>query len=79
VVTILRIIQCILSSRSNLIRATVADAKIGNSTALLDFLKNNRIAAASRLSPDEIDDQIREEREAWEYDRIKRLEHHAGM
>jgi PHD/YefM family antitoxin component YafN of YafNO toxin-antitoxin module len=42
------------------------DAKAGNSAVLLDFLKNNRIEVASRLSPDEIDDQIREEREAWE-------------
>ena len=48
------------------IRATVTDGKAGNSAALLDFLNNNRIAAASRLSPDEIDAQIREEREAWE-------------
>ena len=44
---------------------TVPDGKPGNSTALLDFLKNNRIAAASRLSPEEINRQILEEREAW--------------
>lgn len=41
-------------------------ASAGNSAALLDFLNNNRCAAVSRLSPEEIDDQIREEREAWE-------------
>ncbi len=38
----------------------------GNSSALLNFLNNNRIAAAARLSPEEIDCQIREEREAWD-------------
>jgi PHD/YefM family antitoxin component YafN of YafNO toxin-antitoxin module len=38
----------------------------GNSAVLLDFLRKNRITAASRLSPEEIDCQIREEREAWE-------------
>lgn len=38
----------------------------GNSSALLEFLNNNRIAAAARLSPEEIDIQIREEREAWD-------------
>jgi PHD/YefM family antitoxin component YafN of YafNO toxin-antitoxin module len=38
----------------------------GNSSVLLDFLRKNRITAASRLSPEEIDCQIREEREAWE-------------
>ena len=47
-------------------RAAVTGGNGGNSTALLDFLKINRLAAASRLSPDEIDLQIREEREAWE-------------
>ena len=46
--------------------ATVTDGKPGNSSALLDFLKNNRIAAASRLSPEEINRQILEEREAWD-------------
>ena len=45
---------------------TVSDGKSGNSSALLDFLKNNRIAAASRLSSEEIDRQILEEREAWD-------------
>jgi PHD/YefM family antitoxin component YafN of YafNO toxin-antitoxin module len=48
------------------ISATVTDGKAGNSSALLDFLKSNRIAVASRLSADEIDRQICEEREAWE-------------
>lgn len=38
----------------------------GNSSVVLDFLKENRITAASRLSTEEIDNQIREEREAWE-------------
>lgn len=46
--------------------ATTSDDRTGNSSALLNFLHNNRIAAASRLSPEEIDSQIREEREAWE-------------
>jgi PHD/YefM family antitoxin component YafN of YafNO toxin-antitoxin module len=46
--------------------AAITDVKPGNSAALLDFLKNNRIAEASRLSPDEIDRQILEERQAWE-------------
>jgi PHD/YefM family antitoxin component YafN of YafNO toxin-antitoxin module len=45
---------------------TASNGKTGNSSALLDFLNNNRIAAVSRLSPEEIDSQIREEREAWE-------------
>jgi hypothetical protein len=44
----------------------VSNVTAGNSSALLNFLKNNRIAAASRLSPEEIDSQIREEREAWD-------------
>ena len=48
------------------IHATDSDNSAGNSAALLDFLRSNRIAAASRLSPAEIDNQIREEREAWE-------------
>ena len=38
----------------------------GNSSALLEFLNNNRSAATSRLSPEEIDRQICEEREAWD-------------
>lgn len=42
------------------------DGEAGNSSVLLDFLNNNRIAAATRLSPEEIDRQIREERAAWE-------------
>jgi len=46
--------------------ATASNGTAGNSSALLAFLNNNRIAAASRLSPEEIDRQIREEREAWE-------------
>ncbi len=46
--------------------SSVSYGKAGNSATLLDFLKSNRIAAALRLSPDEINDQIREEREAWE-------------
>ena len=55
------------------------DGMAGNSAALLDFLKNNRLEPAARLSSEEIDLQICEEREAWEYDRIKRLEHLADM
>lgn len=46
--------------------ATATDGKTANSTVLLDFLNNNRITAASRLTPDDIDRQIQEEREAWE-------------
>lgn len=45
---------------------TAPNGIAGNSSVLLDFLKENRITAASRLSPEEIDNQIREEREAWE-------------
>jgi PHD/YefM family antitoxin component YafN of YafNO toxin-antitoxin module len=48
------------------ISTTDTDGKVGNSSLLLDFLNSNRIAAASRLSPEEIDHQILEEREAWE-------------
>lgn len=45
---------------------TSSNGTAGNSSVLLDFLKRNRISAASKLSPEEIDCQIREEREAWE-------------
>lgn len=38
----------------------------GNSGALLEFLRKNRLSATTRLSPEEIDHQILEEREAWE-------------
>ena len=38
----------------------------GNSRALLEFLSNNRLFAKNLLSPEEIDHQILEEREAWE-------------
>jgi PHD/YefM family antitoxin component YafN of YafNO toxin-antitoxin module len=48
------------------IRASDTENRIGNSSVLLDFLNNNRIRAAVRLSPEEIDRQILEEREAWE-------------
>ena len=48
------------------ISPTASNGNTGNSSALLDFLKNNRMAASSRLSPEEIDSQIREEREAWD-------------
>jgi PHD/YefM family antitoxin component YafN of YafNO toxin-antitoxin module len=37
-----------------------------NSTSLLDFLTKNRLEAAVRLLPEEIERQIREEREAWD-------------
>jgi hypothetical protein len=46
--------------------ASDTDGIDGNSSVLLDFLKNNRMAVASRLSSEEVDCQIREEREAWE-------------
>jgi hypothetical protein len=45
---------------------TVTGSTKANSSALLDFLHNNRIGAAAGLSPEEIDRQIREVREAWE-------------
>jgi len=45
-------------------RAAITDDQPGNCAALLDFLKSNRIAETSRLSPEEIDQQILEEREA---------------
>lgn len=38
----------------------------GKSGALLDFLRKSRLSAPARLSPEVIDHQIREEREAWE-------------
>jgi len=38
----------------------------GSSGALLEFLRMNRLPAAARLSPEDIDRQIIEEREAWE-------------
>ena len=38
----------------------------GNSGALLDFLRKSRLSAKARLSPEAIDHQIMEEREAWE-------------
>ena len=41
-------------------------ARSGNSSTLLDFLVNNRIAPASRLPAETIDRQILEEREAWD-------------
>ena len=37
-----------------------------NSAALLDFLTNSRSASASLLSQEQIDLQVREEREAWD-------------
>ena len=39
---------------------------VANSTVLLDFLKSNRSATEARLSQEQIDLQIREEREAWD-------------
>ncbi len=44
----------------------LANANIGNSSILLDFLQKNRIDAASQVSQLAIDSQIREERKAWE-------------
>lgn len=43
-----------------------SNGTVGNSSVLLAFLRENRMAEASRLSPMEIDCQICEEREAWE-------------
>ncbi len=43
-----------------------ADQMTANSAVLLEFLQKNRLAANIRLSPEEIDRQIREERESWE-------------
>ena len=39
---------------------------VGNSFALLDFLEKNRFVTASRLSQEQIDLQVQEEREAWD-------------
>jgi PHD/YefM family antitoxin component YafN of YafNO toxin-antitoxin module len=47
-------------------QAAVTDGRVENSSAVLDFLNNNRIASASRLSAEEINHQILEEREAWD-------------
>lgn len=44
----------------------LADGKSENSSMVLNFLNTNRIAAKSRLSPEEIDQQILEEREMWD-------------
>jgi hypothetical protein len=38
----------------------------GNSGVLLDFLRKSRLSAIARVSPEEIDRQILEERGAWE-------------
>lgn len=38
----------------------------GNSGALLNFLRTNRLCATVRLSPEEIEHQILQEREAWD-------------
>ena len=38
----------------------------GNSATLLDFLHKSRLPVTVRLSAEEIDRQIIEEREAWE-------------
>lgn len=46
--------------------SALSNGSAGNSSALLAFLKNNRLAADLRLAPEKIDNQIREEREAWE-------------
>lgn len=51
---------------SALLSPSSSNVNVGNSSAVLDFLNNNRIDAASRLSTGEIDCQIREEREAWD-------------
>lgn len=51
---------------SALLSPSSSNVKAGNSSAVLDFLNNNRITAASRLSSGEIDGQIREERESWD-------------
>ena len=47
-------------------RVTDTYGTVGNSATLLDFLKNNILEPASRLSSGEIELQICEEREAWE-------------
>lgn len=43
-----------------------APGEVGNSGALLEFLRNSRLSANARLSPEDIDRQILEEREAWD-------------
>jgi len=48
--------------------STPAEAKParGSGAALLQFLQAHRLPAESRRSAEEIDTQIREEREAWD-------------
>jgi PHD/YefM family antitoxin component YafN of YafNO toxin-antitoxin module len=56
----------ICDSSSAVSAAEKHDDAAVNSAALLDFLTKNRLATASRLLPEEIERQIREEREAWD-------------
>lgn len=55
---------CEAASRMGLVEKIPGN--VGNSGTLLEFLRNNRLSAETRLMPEEIDRQIREEREAWE-------------
>lgn len=48
------------------VSTTDSNGTTGASSVLLDFLRKNRITADLRLSPEEIETQICEEREAWE-------------
>lgn len=45
---------------------STAQGSSGNSADLLNFLRESRLAAPLRLSSEEIDQQVRAEREAWE-------------
>ena len=56
--------MCETASRQGLDEGISGEA--GDSSSLLDFLRTSRLSVASRLSPEEIDRQILEEREAWE-------------
>lgn len=56
---------CLVLERTELESGNAASNE-GNSDALLDFLRKNHLPAAMRMSPEEIDRQISEEREAWD-------------
>lgn len=45
---------------------SVSSPDVCNSSALLDFLNASRAVSSARLSQEEIDRQVREEREAWD-------------
>ena len=49
-----------------LLNGNVDEPKHGNSKAVLDFLRNNRLPASSRRSAEEIEAQIQENRNSWD-------------